>query len=76
MTTKKKAEGANEIIGFSIVNPDMELFESFPDWIKDKIRAATEWKIDTADGKITAEGEIEIEDVEGGEPIPMDEVPF
>lgn len=77
MTTRKKLEGVNEIVGFSTANPDMEVFDTFSDYIRDKIRAAEEWKVDTQDGSITAEGEIVVDDESaGGDPIPMDQVPF
>jgi len=77
MTTKKKLEGQNEVVGFSINNPDMELFESFSDYIKGKIREAEEWRVETRDGDITAEGEIVVDEDDGsGEPISMDAVPF
>jgi hypothetical protein len=75
MTTRKTAEGVNAISGFSITNPDMELFETFSDYIKDKIRAAQEWKVGTQDGDISPEGKVIVNE-DGGEPIPMDSVPF
>jgi hypothetical protein len=37
-------EGKNELKIFSIDNPDMELFESFSDNLKNKIRQSPEWK--------------------------------
>jgi hypothetical protein len=36
--------GVHSQVIFEIDNPDMEAFESFPDWIKDKIREAPEWE--------------------------------
>jgi hypothetical protein len=53
----------------------MELFETFSDYIKDKIRAAQEWKVGTQDGDISPEGKVIVNE-DGGEPIPMDSVPF
>jgi len=37
-------EGKNELKIFSIDNPDMELFESFSDNLKNKIRQSPEWQ--------------------------------
>jgi hypothetical protein len=37
-------EGKNELKIFSIDNPDMELFESFSDNLKNKIRQSPEWE--------------------------------
>lgn len=66
MTSKQYDIGVNEDSSFSIEDPDMEMFNAFPDWIKDKIRAAAEWKVQDgeANGNITPDGELQIEDVD------------
>lgn len=70
--------GANDLTSFSITEPNMVVFENLPDWLKDKIRAAAEWKVEGAEvqnGKITPEGDIEIEDLGDGEaPISKDDL--
>lgn len=43
MNTTKTAKGVNEVIGFSIDDPDMEVFAKLPQWQQDKIREAAEW---------------------------------
>ena len=54
MATKKRPEGVNELIAFSIENPDAEVFESLPQWLQDKIESAPEWN---DDGEATATDE-------------------
>lgn len=51
MSTKRKSKGVNELVAFSINQPDMKLFDTFPDWLKDKINESKEWSKD----KITDE---------------------
>jgi len=62
MTTKKKLDGVNELASFSIEDPDMDMFDELSDYIKDKIRSAAEWSIETADGDIDAEGNIVVDE--------------
>lgn len=66
MTTNKKPEGVNPLVTFSIEDPDMEVYESLPEWIKDKINAAPEFSGDFAEGidvieegDITSDGKVE-----------------
>ncbi|UOF80522.1 phage associated protein [Caudoviricetes sp.] len=71
MTTKKTAEGVNEVAGFSMADPDMEVFGKLPQWLQDKIRESAEWDDDVevdsetdAPAQATADsGEIDIKDV-------------
>jgi len=46
MTTKKRPEGVNELVSFSIENPDGEVFNDLPQFLKDKIENAPEWEED------------------------------
>lgn len=58
----------NPASSFSIVNPNMELFESFSDWLKGKIESAKEWgktsEPEEKEGDITEDGKIEIENLD------------
>lgn len=46
MNTSKTAKGVNEVVGFSIDDPDMEVFNKLPEWLQDKIRESAEWDDD------------------------------
>lgn len=48
MSTNKTAEGINELVAFNIEEPDMEVFNSFPDWLQSKIEDAPEWNDDNS----------------------------
>lgn len=65
----------NEDSSFSIDNPDMEMFESFPEWLKNKIAEAKEWEgqgdTPVRAGKITEAGDIEIDDVDDSDTPPI-----
>ncbi len=71
MTTKKTAEGVNEVVGFSISDPDMEVFAKLPEWLQGKIRESAEWdddaEVDTETDApaqaVADDGEIDIKDV-------------
>lgn len=76
MTTKKKADGVNELVGFSIEDPDMEVFESFPDWIKDKIRESAEWEEDPSTVAEPDEAAPAAENKEDDDKIDVADVPF
>lgn len=58
MSTNKTAEGVNDLVSFSVDDPDMEVFESLPEWIQQKIEDSPEW--DSEEPK----ADVEIEDVE------------
>lgn len=78
MATTKKPEGINEVVNFVITDPDMEIYENLPDWLKAKVQEANEWATGAAApkaeapkevaGKINDKGEIEIEDLDKKEP--------
>lgn len=57
MSTNKEAKGHNELIAFSIEDPDMGLFESFSDYLKQRIIRASEWQQVASEEKIE-EGDI------------------
>lgn len=73
MNTKKEAPGVNDIVGFSIDEPDMAVFNELPQWLQDKIRESAEWDDDAevdseTDAKATEaptedDGKIDIRDV-------------
>lgn len=74
MFTAKEPEGINPIVNFVITDPDMEIYENLPDWLKAKIQEASEWATPQSAapkdepkelaGKINDKGEIEIEDLD------------
>lgn len=49
MTTKKTVEAVNAVVGFSMSDPDMSAFNSFPEWLQNKIRESNEWQDDGTD---------------------------
>lgn len=67
MTTKKKPEGVNELISFSVEDPDMEVFNDLPEWLQDKIENSPEWTADDtesgAEEASAEEDKIDIQDV-------------
>lgn len=71
MTTKKKVEGVNSVVEFSIDSPDMKVFEELPQWLKDKIQGSAEWDDDTAVDADT-EQSADVED----DKIDVADVPF
>lgn len=76
MSAKQHDLAVNELSSFSITAPNMEMFDSFPEWLQDKISSAKEWaipegKLDEKKGEITDKGEIKIEDV-GDEELKKD----
>jgi hypothetical protein len=86
MKTKERPQGVNTEVMFDINNPDMDVFNDQPDWIKDKIRASQEWqeRENTANGEdVSANNDdaaeakdIQIEDLDSGEPVNLDDIPF
>lgn len=43
--TKKKPKAINEASWWSVEQPDMKVFETFPDFIKDKIKQSDEFRV-------------------------------
>lgn len=72
MTTKKTAKGVNEIVSFSIENPDTEVFNDLPEWLQRKIEEAPEWQITDAE-QVT---ETKAEETEDDDKIDVSDVPF
>lgn len=73
MTTKKTAEAVNEIVGFSVADPDMEVFEKLPEWIKTKVQESAEWNDDGDDDPEAAPGQSA---PVGEDKIDIKDVPF
>jgi hypothetical protein len=44
MATKERPEPVNATVIFDINNPDMDIFETFSDYLKDKVRNSAEWQ--------------------------------
>ena len=73
MATKKTDKGVNDLLAFSIDDPDMEAYEGFSKWLQEKIASAEEWDEDPSN--IAEEDkEVEIEDTDNT--IDTSDVPF
>lgn len=87
MGTKDRPKGINPEVMFDIAEPNMEIFESLSDYLKDKIRASQEWQakemMENQDGPVSKEiqlGDIdqtfpEAEEVKDEE-IDISDIPF
>lgn len=83
MSTKEKPKGENLPVSFDIDEPDLELFETFSDKMKEKIQAAPEFRLaqyknesaKATPTKTAKSDEITIEDIKE-EPMNLDEIPF
>lgn len=73
MTTKKSAEGVNEVVGFSMADPDMEVFGKLPEWLQNKIRESAEW---TDDGQGDADAAPNQSAPIGEDKIDLKDIPF
>ncbi len=75
MTTKKTAKAVNEAVGFSMAEPDMEVFKALPEWLQNKIRESDEWNDDAEiDSETDAKGESKAS--EDDDKIDLSGVPF
>lgn len=72
MATKKTDKGVNDLLAFSIDDPDMEAYEGFSKWLQEKIASAEEW---TADPSTVAEKDEPVEDEDDAK-IDLSDVPF
>lgn len=71
MATKERPDGVNPTVMFDISNPDMEIFESLPEYLKEKIRSAPEWEQKQDEDEDTADlGSMDVE------PVDLKDVPF
>jgi hypothetical protein len=83
MSTKEKPAGVNALVSFDIDNPDMKIFATFSDKMKEKIQAAPEFRAATMTEEEKTENQnksfkaedVVIEDI-GDEPINLDDIPF
>lgn len=78
MSTKEKPKGVNPLVSFDIDEPDMTVFETFSDKMKEKIQAAPEFRVATAEEEVVkpaTKPDVVIEDI-GEEPINLDDIPF
>jgi hypothetical protein len=69
MATKEKPKGINELVHFDIDEPDMAVYEAMPDWLKEKIQLAPEWKK-------TDKPQQDVVFEVGEEPVDLDTIPF
>lgn len=73
----EKPKPVNPDVAFDIDNPDMAIFETFSDKMKDKIKAAPEFRIATAPVKEVQTEKVDVDLVDlGEEPINIDDIPF
>lgn len=75
MSTKEKPAGVNPLVSFDIDEPDMEVFETFSDKLKEKIQFAPEFRAATTPKKEEPKPDVVIEDI-GDEPVNLDDIPF
>lgn len=77
--TTKKPKGVNDTLSWSLEEPSMNVFESFPEWLQTKINSSAEWDASKVDkvvsGDINEKGDVVIEDVDD-DPIDLDDVDF
>lgn len=87
MATKERPKVVNDDVLFDIANPNMEVFEGFSDYLKDKIRGSDEWKARDIQAKNAEPKEDEPESDEepadlnnaadiDGEEIDLKDIPF
>jgi hypothetical protein len=76
MATKDKPKGVNPIIMFDINNPDMDVFNSFSDYLKDKIRSSQEWQNKDKDEEPVEQRDVVIEDLGDEDPPDVSGIPF
>ena len=57
----------NPTVIFSVLEPDMAVFESFPDWLKERIQQSDEWKSRITPNAVETPSEHE---------TPIDDLPF
>ena len=76
MATKEKPEPVNKNVEFDIDVPNMEIFETFSDKLKDQIKQSEEWKRREAKSvKPREQAAAVLGDVQD-EPINLDDIPF
>lgn len=78
----EKPKGINELVSFDIDNPDMKIFDSFSDKLKEQIEKAPEFRIATGKKEeklepttVPAKEDVVITDI-GEEEINLDDIPF
>lgn len=75
----EKPEPVNPDLVFDIDEPDMQVFDSLSDNLKKTIMQAPEWNANKQPAKpseAARERDVVIEDVNEGEPINLDDIPF
>jgi hypothetical protein len=70
MSTREKPEPVNKAVYFDIHEPDLELFESFSERLKEQIQQSPEWQ---QRGKKNAPADT---DVDMSKPVDLSEIPF
>ncbi len=78
MSTTDRPTGVNPLVKFDVNEPDMTVFETFSDWLKDKIRSSYEWTKEDkeADQTVVEPQDIEIEGEDVTDETPLSEIPF
>lgn len=70
MSTKEKPVAVNPNVYFDVSEPDMEVFDSLSDRLKEQITVAPEWRVSQLD-----ENTDTVAEVEDKSPIELDEMP-
>lgn len=71
-----KLPPVNPNVVFDIDNPDMKVFETFSDSMKQKITSAPEWNKKVEPSKPVETDDVVVTDIGEGEPINIDDIPF
>jgi hypothetical protein len=75
MGTKERPKGVNPDAVFDVNNPDMDLFESFSDYLKDRIRNSEEWKAKDIEARGRGEDKsIDAKDIDIDKDITIDDI--
>lgn len=81
MSTREKPTGINPLASFDLDEPDLELFETFSDKLKETIKASPEWRMKEQETQAVSElkpgqkPDVVITDI-GDEPIDLADIPF
>lgn len=73
--TKKSLQNVNPTMSWSVEDPDMKVFESFPDWLLIKINAAAEWSAKGVPAGTRVDpksGDTIIKDLPDGDPLDLE----
>lgn len=76
MATKERPKAVNPDVMFDIENPDMDIFESQSDWLKNQIRQSAEWQARSAGVEDVDTTDTPSKPIGTEETINLDDIPF